>query len=84
MSAEWPGAMRCRHGVWIHPLARCSSAAAVTITRGNTSFGVCRCRKTNDRQGGAYRADRRLTPKIPPNPATVSDASKFLRGSTEG
>jgi hypothetical protein len=42
--AEWSGAMRRGHRIWIHPLARCGSAAAVAIARSDASFGECRCR----------------------------------------
>ena len=57
MRAEWSGAMRRGHRAWIHPLARCGSAAAIAIVRSNTGFGECRRRQTGERQGGAYRAD---------------------------
>ena len=38
MRAEWSGAMRCGHRVWLHPLARCGLAATVAIVRSNTGF----------------------------------------------
>jgi len=75
--AEWSGAMRCSHRVWIHALARCGSAAAVAIARSNTSFGECRCGHTSDSQGGAYRTDHGLAAQIEPQLDNFSGASKF-------
>jgi len=68
--AEWSGAMRCGHRVWIHALARCGSAAAIAIARSNTSFGECRCGYTSDGHGCAYRTDHCLASKIEPNRTT--------------
>ena len=79
--AEWSGAMRRGHRIWIHPLARCGLAAAIAIARSNTGFGECRRRKTGERQGSAYRADHRLPSRVRGPVANFSGTSKFLRGS---
>jgi len=79
--AEWSGAMRRGHRIWIHPLARCGSAAAVAIAGSDASFGKCRCRQTGDRQDGAYRADHRLPSRVRGPVANFSGTSKFPRGS---
>jgi DNA invertase Pin-like site-specific DNA recombinase len=56
-------AMRCRHRVG----SIRSPDAVRPPSGGNTGFGECRRRQTSDRQGGAYRAEHRLNPKISPN-----------------
>jgi len=78
--AEWSGTMRGCHCVWIHPLARCGSAAAVAIARSNTCFGERRRRQTGERQGGAYRADHRhpsrLEAPLPTFPVPLSSRNR--------
>ena len=81
LRAERPGAMRRGHRVWIHPLARCSSATAIAIVRSNTGFGERRRRQAGERQGGTYRADHRFPLGGRGSTANLSRASRFPQKS---